>query len=256
MNRKILALDLALVALAGAFAWQIRVRWVEGQARERAIFINAAHARAILPPPPLTALKTVTPIEYIDVAQKMLFAKDRNPNVPIEPPPPPPPKPKMPALPFYYGQMTLGDPVVLLAESGEEQRGYRVGEKIGPFQVLAFDQERIAFEWNGERVERKLADIEAKDDAPPVQPAIAQRPAAPAARPGASNSGPNIKTIDSDSPGPSGSDDKGPLGNSVGGGFFACKPGDTTPNGAVVNGYKKIVSRGMFGEICHWEQVQ
>lgn len=255
MNRKILALDLVLVALVGAFAWQIRVRWLEGQARERAIFINAAHAKAILPPPPLTPLKPVAAIEYIDVAQRMLFAKDRNPNVPIEPPPPPPPKPKMPALPVYYGQMTIGDPVVLLAESGGEQRGYHVGEKIGPFQVVAFNQKTIAFEWNGERVERKISDIQAPDDAPPPQSVMAPRPAVAPGRPAAS-SGPTIKSIDSDSPGPSGSEDKGPLGNSVGGGFYACKDGDTTPNGAVVNGFKKIISRGMFGEICHWEQVK
>lgn len=254
MNRKILALDLTLVALAAAFAWQIRVRWREGEARERAIFINAAHAKAVLGPPPLVPQKQVTAIEYIDVAQKMLFSKDRNPNVPLEPPPPPPPKPKMPALPVYYGQITFGDPVVLLAENGGEQRSYHVGEKIGPFEVVSFDRETIAFEWNGERVERKVSDIEAKNETPPpVQAPVAVRQAAPAPnKPSASSP---IKVIGAVTDG-AGNEDKGPLGNDVGGGFYACKDGDSTPNGAVVNGYKKIISRGLFGEICHWEQIK
>jgi hypothetical protein len=185
------------------------------------------------------------------VAQKMLFSKDRNPNVPIEPPPPPPPKPKMPALPVYYGQIGLGDPVVLLSMGGEQQ-SYHVGDKIGPFKVLAFDAETIAFEWNDERVEKKIADIQTKDDTPPPQPQTFRAPAPPAAKPAASSA---VTRIGNDTDA-AGKQDKGPLGIDMGAGFFSCKDGDTTPNGAVVNGFKKIISHGLFGEICHWEQIK
>jgi len=248
MNRKALLLDLALLALAVVLAWQIRSRWLEGQARERAIFTNAAKRMAIFPPPPVAPVKQLTAGEYIDVAQKMLFAKDRNPNVPIEPPPPPPVKPPLPALPAYYGQMKFGEPVVLLASNGGPQKSYHVGDKVGPFQVAAFDLEKIVLSWNGETVERKLEDLKPKETAP------APAPAARAAAPGSPNPGGAVRPIaTSDN---SSTADKGPLGIDVGGGFRGCTPGDTTPPGNQVNGYKKVVTRGMFGEVCRWEQIK
>jgi hypothetical protein len=42
----------------------------------------------------------------------------------------------------------------------------------------------------------------------------------------------------------------------MGANLYGCKTGDTTPNGTVVNGYKKVVVRGLMGESCHWEQVK
>jgi hypothetical protein len=251
MNRKALLLDLALLALAAVLAWQIRVRWLEGQARERLIFTNAAGKIRInvFQPPPLTPPKQVIAGEYIEVAQKMLFAKDRNPNVPIEPPPPPPVKPPLPALPSYYGQMAFADPVVLLASNGGAQKSYHVGDKVGPFQLAAFDREKIVLNWNGETVERKLEDLKPKEAAPAPAPA-SRATAAPAA---ANNNGGAVRAISSEA---SSDVNKGPLGLDVGGGFRACTPGDTTPTGSVVNGYKKVVSRGMFGDVCRWEQVK
>jgi hypothetical protein len=251
MNRKALLLDLALVALAAALAWQIRQRWLEGQARERAIFTAAIHHLIVLPPPPVAPLKPVTGGEYIEVAQKMLFAKDRNPNVPIEPPPAPKPKPPLPALPSYYGQMAIGDPVVLLASSNGEQKSYRVGDKVGPFLLASFDREKIVLTWNGETVERKLDDLKPKDVAPSPAPAVrASAPAASSSSPGA------VKSIGASSDSVAEAN-KGPLGNDVGGGFRSCNPGDATPTGTVVNGYKKVVSPGMFGvQTCRWEQVR
>jgi len=249
MNRKALLLDLALLALAAVLAWQIRLRWLEGQARERAIFTTAARRMAILPPPPVTPLKQVTAGEYIDVAQKMLFAKDRNPNVPIEPPPPPPVKPPLPALPAYYGQMALGEPVVLLSANGGAQKSYRVGEKVGPFEVAAFNLDKIVLKWNGETVERKLEDLKPKDLAPPPQSA-----ARPTGLTPASPSGSPIRPIASAESSPNA--EKGPLGIDVGGGNRTCTAGDTTPAGSIVNGYKKVISRGMFGDVCRWEQVK
>jgi hypothetical protein len=251
MNRKALLLDFILLALAAVLAWQIRVRWLEGQARERAIFTAAARKMAVLAPPPIAPLKPVTGGEYIDVAQKMLFAKDRNPNVPIEPPAPPPVKPPLPALPAYYGQMAFGEPVVLLATNGGPQRSYHVGDKVGPFQVASFDLEKIVLNWNGETVERKIEDLKPKEIVTPA----AQPAAARAAAPSAPGSGGAVRSIAS--PDAASSGDKGPLGGvDVGGGIRSCTPGDTTPAGSQVNGYKKVISRGMFGDVCRWEQVK
>ncbi len=250
MNRKALLLDLALLALAAVLAWQIRVRWLEGQARERAIFTSAAGRIrvTVFQPPPLTPPKQVIAGEYIDVAQKMLFAKDRNPNVPIEPPPAPKPRPPIPPMPAYFGQMTFGEPVVLLSSNGGAQKSYHVGDKIGPFQVAAFDREKIVLSWDGETLERKLEDLMPKDAAPPVQSAPAAR-----ATTSAPPSGSSVRSISSEA---SPTADTGPFGVDVGGGFRACTPGDTTAPGTQLNGYKKVVSRGMFGEVCRWEQVK
>jgi hypothetical protein len=35
-----------------------------------------------------------------------------------------------------------------------------------------------------------------------------------------------------------------------------CKPGDDSPAGAVVDGFKKVVSATPFGSACRWEQVK
>lgn len=243
MNRKLILLNLALLATAGWLGWTLRLRWLEAQARERAIFEQAAHAKAVLPPLPVPQVQPVTPAEYIDVAQKMLFAKDRNPNVVIETPPPKP-EPKMPALPFYFGQMTFGDPIVLLSTtSNGDQQGYHAGDKIGPFQVVSFDRDKITLDWNGKTVERKLEEL-----APKESP---QQASAPAPAPSAA---PAVKTLSSPSASLAG--DKNPqLGQDMGGGFRACVPGENSPAGTVLDGYRKVISQGLMGQSCFWEKV-
>ncbi|HTS76137.1 MAG TPA: hypothetical protein VMG40_08035 [Bryobacteraceae bacterium] len=244
MNRKIIALDLMLVALAVVLGWQIRSRWAEERARERAVFTTAARRMAVLPPPPLIAPKPVTAVEYLDVAQKMLFSKDRNPNVVIEPPAPKP-KPPLPALPEYYGQMHIADPVVVLALGGA-QKSYRAGEKVGPFEIASFTSRTITFVWNGENVERNLDDLRPKEGTPP-QAAAASRPAVGAA------AAPAVHALSAPE---SKADDKNPLGVDMGSGYAACKADDKSPNGTVANGYKKVVIHGLMGDSCHWEVVK
>jgi len=245
MNRKVILLNLVLAALAVALGWTLRQRWLEGQARERAIFVNAARKMALLPPPPLVTPKTVAPAEYLDVAQKMLFSKDRNPNVIIEPEKPKP-EPPMPALPAYYGQMTLFDPVVFLALGGASQKSYHPGDKVGAFELVTFDREKITLAWNGKTVERKLQELTPKEPVPqPAQPVAAQ--SAPPATP-------QVKSIGAGSS--DSNADKGPMGVDMGANLYGCKAGDTAPNGTVTNGYKKVVVRGLMGDSCHWEQAK
>src|SRR5579863_7604691 len=162
MKRKMILLNLVLATLAGGLGWTLRQRWIEGQARERAIFVTAARRMALLPPPPLVAPKTVAPAEYLEVAQKMLFSKDRNPNVVIEPEKPKP-EPPMPALPAYYGQMTLFNPVVFISLGGGGKKSDKPDDKIGAFELVTFDREKITLAWNGKTVERKLQELTPKD---------------------------------------------------------------------------------------------
>jgi hypothetical protein len=244
MNRKVILLNLLLLIMAGGLGWTLRQRWLEGQARERAIFVNAARKLALLPPPPLVAPKTVAPAEYLEVAQKMLFSKDRNPDVIIEPEKPKP-EPPMPALPAYYGQMTLFDPVVFLALNSGSQKSYHPGDKVGAFELVSFDREKITLAWNGKTVERRLQELTPKEAPPPPAPVAAQQ--APAAAP-------QVKSIGSAAA--DSSADKGPFGVDMGANLYGCKTGDTASNGTVANGYRKVIVRGLMGESCHWEQVK
>ena len=45
-------------------------------------------------------------------------------------------------------------------------------------------------------------------------------------------------------------------GVDTGAGLKGCVPGDKSPSGTVVDGYKKIVSQTPFGAGCQWEQVK
>jgi hypothetical protein len=45
-------------------------------------------------------------------------------------------------------------------------------------------------------------------------------------------------------------------GVTMGGDFRACIPGDPTPVGTVIEGYRKIESNTPFGKACRWELVR
>jgi hypothetical protein len=185
--------------------------------------------------------------EYNDpVVQKVVFFKDRNPNVIVDPPPPPPPAPPpppMPDLPAYYGTMALfGDPVVLLSLPKGPQRKYHAGDKVGPFQIVSFDREKVVFDWNGKLVERKPEELKEKESA--VQVSQANEPPTRVEP---------IKLI----PDPPANEPKisEKIGKDNGGGIRMCVAGDTTPVGTIIDGYKKVETMNMFGKTCMWQQV-
>jgi hypothetical protein len=254
MNRKVLVLNFGLLCLAAICAWQLRVRWKTGEEHIRQVVGQNVPPARVLPPLSPESPKALSPAEYIDVAQKTLFSRDRNPNVVIEPPPPapvPPPPPPMPALPFYHGQMSLGpQPVAVLSLKGNDQKGYHVGDMIGDFKLIAFDREKMVFDWEGKEVERKLADLK------PKEPVAEQASSGPGGTNGVATPGtpPAIRALNGANA------EKAPaekqLGNDMGNGFRGCAPGDPSPAGTVVNGYKKVVSRALMGSSCYWEQVK
>lgn len=252
MNRKIILLNLALLGLIALLVWQLRVRRLGLEAQERAVLLKGARGQTILAPPPAPPVHPAAPAEYIDTVQKMLFSKDRNPNVIVEvpaPAPPPAPPPPMPALPTYYGQIHFGGaPVVELRSAAtKEQRGYEAGEKIGEFTVIGFDADSVTFEWNGQQIVRSLAELKPKDAQAQAQ-AVAPPPQAPAQQSA-------VTAIGADNP--AASPVPSVVGVDVGGGFYGCKPDDTSPSGTIVNGYQKTATKGIFGAYtCRWEQVK
>ena len=283
MNRRIVLLNLALVALAGALVWILRANWLEAQARERAVLQRKATPKPVLAPPAPPAVRAAAPAEYIDVASKMLFSKDRNPTVVVEPPKPAP-EPVMPALPNYHGQMAIGEPVILLSPANGAQRGYHAGDQVGDFKLVSFNQEHVAFEWKGKSIERKLEDLRPKQT--PAQAAAAPTPAAastpvrpvasldrpnavpaaaassaassvatPAAGKGVTSlSGSSAANANTNSDTDTGGD--ATFGPVLAGGLRSCVDADNSPAGTIHSGYRKVQAMGIFGPSCNWEQVK
>lgn len=237
MKKKLLLLDMVLLALVIVLGQRVRERWLEARKREAAVLGQPLKQ---LPPPPYAALaplKPVTAAEYNEVAQQMLFSADRNPTVIVEVAPPPP----MPKLPVFYGLVNMGSGpfAIMTAQPGGEHKHVRFGENIGDFKLVSVGREQIVLEWRGEKVVRKIAElIERTEQAPAAEAAAPAAPPKPAT---ASLVAPAKQT--------------GP-GVDVGAGHRACQPGDTSPAGSVVDGYRKAERDSPFGKMCQWELVK
>ena len=267
MNRRLVLLNLALLALAAALVWALRTDWFSQQTKEQAVLSQKVEPKKILAPPSPPPVKPVSPSDYVDVAGKMLFAKDRNPTVVLEPPPAKP-EPPMPALPRYYGQMAIGEPVALLSAAGAAQRGYHAGDAIGDFTLVGFDRDNIEFEWKGKSVKRKLEELRAKDEAPPEARANASagaNPAAPAVNATSSAASLGAPARIASLGGASGSSDSGKpadssgdtvLGPALPDGSHACLPADSSPPGTVHSGFIKTVTGSIVGTLCNWEKLK
>jgi hypothetical protein len=247
MSRLFLLNVLLLAGIAMATLYLLELRDEAGRreemVRESAPKLPAAKGTTAAPLPERTVAAN-----YLDVAARLLFSKDRNPTVIIAPPP----EKKQPEMPVAYGVLMVADPPIIMmsAKKGQAQKGYRMGEKIGDFKIVQFDSRTIVLDWDGEKITKKLADLADRDAqtaallAGQNQQNVAAAPAAPAAGSTQVLSQPAAEAKQS-----------GP-GMDTGGGVRACAPGDTTPPGTVQDGYRKIVSESPFGKVCRWEQVK
>ncbi len=237
MKKKLLLLNLVLLALVAVLGERVRQRWLEARKREAAVLGRPVKQ---LPPPPYSALPPVKPVaaaEYVEVAQQMLFSADRNPTVIVEVAPPPP----MPKLPVYYGLINLGNGpfAIMSAKPGEEHKEVRFGESIGEFKLVSIGRGQIVLEWRGEKVTRKIEEL---IERAPTEASAPPPPApAPQPKPVANLVAPEKKT--------------GP-GIDVGAGHRACQPGDTSPAGTIMDGYRKVERDSPFGKMCQWELVK
>jgi hypothetical protein len=238
LKRKLVLINLVLAGLTAAAGWRLRQDWLADKAHTEAVLKQKVKT----PPPaavaPLPKPDPFTGAAYGDIAQKMLFAKDRNPTVVIEVKAAPPPKP-MPPLPVLFGVMGLPSGMIaMMAERPDApQRRVKVGEKVGEFKVVAMTPRDISFEWEDKKIDKKVDDLMSRANAqpPPAQSSGPVNPAntAQAAAPGAP-------------PAPA------KPGVSVGDQMKSCDPGDTSPAGTVVDGFRKVVQVTPFGSACRW----
>jgi len=247
MNRKILALNLGLLALAATLGWMLRAHWRQARAQQLATLSKPPRLSAQLPPPSPAPPEPAVPANYLDVAQKTLFSKDRNPNVIIEtaPAPPPPPEEPTPPRPSYYGQMGLTEPVAFLSGEKGVQKGFRAGDTVGPFKLVAFDRETITFEWHGKTLEYPLSELKPKE--PAMAAAISPQAGVPTFAPAKIlSAGPVIGITE----------EKGAVLGPQNGELRSCVAGDKSPAGTVKDGFRKSVVNGAFGPMCQWEPVK
>ncbi len=232
MRSKLIILNLALAVAVVYAGFRIRAQWSQARQEEKAVLNKKAQAPAQQPLGALPATQPVLPSGYLDVAQKMLFDKSRNSTVVIETPPPPPPKPE-PPLPAYHGQMNLGDgQMVILSEGSGPHKPIRPGEMIGEYKLVGATRTELAFEWDGKVIRKRVEDLMNRGGTQNQAEAQAPAPAAPAQKAAPTKMiGPGLDT---------------------GAGFKACNPNDAYPDGAVVDGYRRVNESGPFGITCRW----
>jgi hypothetical protein len=235
VKRKLFAANLALLGLSAAVAVHLRREWIDAGAREQAILQQRLKP---VPPPPASPLPAPQPVKaagYIDIADKDLFSKDRNPIVVVEPPAPPP-KPPMPKLPLFHGLVDLGDGPMAIMSDGPKgsHRDYQPGDKVGAFKLVAVDSEQIVLEWNGETITKSVDEmLDRTVAAAPAPPGQAVAAAATPAKP--------IPPAEAKP------------GGDLGRGSKACQPGDSSPDGTVADGMRKVIKPTPFGSRCYWE---
>ncbi len=241
MNRKLLVLNIVLVGAIVYAGVQLRHEWQAARAREMAKLHRPLPTTKTPAYSPLPPDAPVMASGYANIADKMLFDKSRNPTVVIEVPPPPP-KPPMPALPVYHGMMNIGSegPMAILSvNANSAHQAVHPGERIGQFKLVDVNSEEMTLEWEGEVIRKRVDELSNRLTAAAAQPAAdAGRtetvPPPPAAPPPAAKSGP---------------------GETTQFGFKTCSVNDGQAEGAVVDGYKKVMHATPFGQSCTWEPV-
>ena len=247
MKRKLAILNLLLCSFIAAAGWQLRQMSLTAGNRDQKVLKQQLRASTSQPLPPTPGAQPLAAAVYGDIAQRMLFAKDRNPTVVVDEAPPKP----MPPLPTVYGviQFTDGPTVIMKEKQGSPERGVHLGEQVGEFRLISANGEELVLEWNGQKIARKLDELTERGGktAPPVasvQQADSPVSNAPAASPRTTAVTTTVGK------------QEGGFGVELQGGFRACQAGDTSPGGTIREGMKKVAIDSPFGQYCRWEPVK
>jgi hypothetical protein len=240
LKRKLWLLNFALIALIAAAGWRLRKEAREFHARERATLQTKVAAPAPPPQPAAAPAPTVTAASYLEIAQKMLFSKDRNSQVIVDPPKPPDPPKPLPPLPAVHGVMNLGDgPIVMMSDKpSSRHRGVHPGETIGEFKLVSVTDDELVLAWQDRTVTKKLQELISRGGDEPggaAGPAGQAAAAAPARPQAVGKPEPNVKISED---------------------VATCQPNDPSPAGTIANGMRKVVSQTPFGNACRWEAVK
>jgi hypothetical protein len=232
------------VALAGLLAFavvRLRDEWQAARAHREAVLRKSIAPAPAPEMPPTPKPSPVTASTYSEIAQKMLYSKDRNPTIVVAPPEVKPPRP-MPPLPVVFGVMGLpSGAVALMSEArGKGSKGYRQGEKIGEFEIAQLDTKQITLHWEDKIITKDINELIDRGGGAEAGPGA-----------GAPSVAPSVAAV---APPPAGK--AGTPGIQMTEGIKACQPGDQTPDGTVADGMRKVSVATPFGNVCHWESVK
>jgi hypothetical protein len=244
LKKRLVLLNLVLLATLVLLGWQLRQKVRQAKQRETAMLSKTIPAA---PVPGVAALPKRSPLDataYQDTVAKNLFSKDRNPSPIPDPPAPPPPPPPQPAFPVVRGVMLWnGAPptaVMSVQKGSTEQHGYHPGDKVGEWKIVSVDNKYIGLEWNGQQFLKRIDELIDRTpivmaEAPAPQSTVQATPAAPS------------KNL---------SETKNGQGADMGADYRGCVADDKSPPGTVVDGRKKMVNETPFGSVCRWEPVK
>ncbi|QOY86533.1 hypothetical protein [Paludibaculum fermentans] len=261
MRRNLILLDLLLLALIAAVSWQLWNGYKDRAVRQQAFLTAPAPAA----PPALVSIPPapgqVSASNYYEVASVLPFSKDRNPTVIVDVVAPKP----VPAFPRYYGMMNWGGgpKVILSPNPGGAQKSYVVGDKVGDFKLVSIAQAGLVFEWEGKQLPAKYEEMrdsgggsqQATNSGGGQSAASSTASVVNVTAPGSSGGDSPVKSVTSTVVSVIGGDVRRP-GPDVGAGIRGCQPGDPTPAGVIVDGYRKLVTETPFGKSCRWERAQ
>jgi hypothetical protein len=244
LKTRLIVLNSLLTAGVFSVVWEARMQLNYAEQTRRTHLEN--RIKPVAPPPIAPVQKPQTPsaLRYEDVAKKDLFAADRNDDIIVDPPKVEAPK-VMPPLPVVYGVMTLpsGTRASMAEKAGESSRMVHVGDEVGEFKIVALDARNVTFEWDGKELPHKIEDLIDRSNHQPA-PAGQNQAASAAATPAAPPPPPPAQVNNH----PTAAN----LGTELTASSRACQPGDTSPNGSVVDGYKKVMTQSIFGPVCRW----
>ena len=245
MTRRLFYLNAVL--MLGIITLGLRLKSLYEEARERETIVRLSQERKLVykPGAPTPQVQAVNTASYSDVAIRMLFSRDRNPTVIIEekpklPDPPPPPLPKA------HGVMMLDPPrIILTAKMSEGQKIYKAGDKVGDYEIIAFDTKTIQLRWHDKDYTKELSELA---DANPGGGAAPTTVEAPQPQ-GSSTSGPTVSGVPTAASAASIMDNPNAASKPV-------EAGDTSPAGTMKDNFRKVCSISPFGSACRWVPVR
>lgn len=243
MNRKLISLDVLLLAVVVFAGVRLHEEWVAGKARREALSRSSLVKPAPAPPfqkspePP-----AVMATSYAKIAQELLLDPSRNPDIPIPPKPEPQPPPPPPPPPVFHGMMNIGaGPQIIMSEKANTARQWlSPGDKIGEYKLVSFNSEAVELEWNGQRFIKQLSEISGHGAGPqPGGEQAGNQASAPAPAP--------VQQVSLGPGAPGANGDRG------------CQNNDSDPFGTVKDGYIKTEVRNPLfpnsGGGCVWKPV-
>ena len=178
MRRKLLLLNLVLLALVAAAAWRLRVNWLAGRAEEQKPPLPGEAGRGRGP-----GTRTASPTR-----QRGRLRRRRAEGALCQ-------RPESegdggggarqadaaPAAGLRgdgHGQRARGDSE---RKAGGVNRGYSLGEKVGDFTLVAVEDDEFVFDWEGQEIRKKLLELRPQPGTPAPQAATAAAAASPGA---------------------------------------------------------------------------